>query len=542
MEPEGDKLSLASSYNTEGCRSFPLQDPPASNGGNNGSNHVNASETDADVPYVTGRTVPNRSLWISPPIAQPLLPERSLFLCESPSYDDDERVGNDDDSSLSSHSLPELRKSYAFVETMSTQDDDEEDDEEDELNGFVYESTLEEDNSSAFPVKMIHTVQWTDEHLENVQRKETNPFPKYSLLLGFLIGCFIQSSSLGANYVLTVLLGNDYERLHAHQNTIMIFSLVWSLGTSTMGVLVVLFIKSLLQVITMGLPKNCSSLENPLNMWAIEYSFAFGALGGVCIAWCGTDVLMGFHAHAFHSIITLLLAFLAKSFLGSLARNPYPVPSPLLEDEEELTDMIDMGISQPLLEQPVGRPTWRTFHPYFKLFGSLLGLLIGFFIQMSSLGASFLLEHLAGGMISLDTDRDGVLVFSLSWSVVFGAMGVAVLLVLRRLLMMVCLQLSPILASKLGLLLEFYFAVGSLVGINLAWVLTYLSLGLQSHILSSLVTLGGASLWCRILAYCFFSSRALGSDDEDDEDYIFSVESQPCKEDPDEAYEAVLLV
>ena len=446
----------------------------------------------------------------------------SLFLCDTPSYDDD-------DSSLSSHSVPDLRKSYAFVESTSTDDGYEEHDME------SVEATPDE---SIVPVTTVHTFK-LHETTSPIATKVRSSFPRYSLFLGFLVGCFIQSSSLGANYVLTVLFGHDFEELQEHHNKIMIFSLVWSLATSTMGVLVVLFLRSLLQAVPNG------SCRTHMNLWHIEYSFAFGALAGVCMAWCGTDILLGFRAHAFHSFLTLLFAVFAKAVLSCMARDAYRAERMVLDQEYDFDGFPGNFIPndfQPLMENTFKGRFWENLYKHFKIHGTVLGMLIGFFIQMSSLGASFLLDAFAGeedGNVSLTSDA--LLAFSLGWSFVFGAMGVMILLILRRLLMMVCNQISRKAASKLGLMLEFYFAVGCLVGVNLAWVLTDLGLGLQAHVMRSMLALGAAAIWCRVLACCFFSGRS-SDDEEDDNDSLNTTPYVLVREQPVEVYEAVLLV
>ena len=527
MEPEGhlwSGTSARASDEVPRTLSF-AKDPPAalleSGETSNRNDIVVPPET---VPYETGRTTPMHTHWVNE--TEERLRKRLTFLCETPSYyDDDDDDGEDDSSSLSSHSVPELQKSYAFVESMTTQDDD------DEFADFASDDRSINDSDSTVPVKMIHTIQWKH---EKPAVQPTSLFSKYSLLLGFLIGCFIQSSALGANYVLTVLFGQDFDQIRDHHNMIMMFSLIWSIATSTMGALVVLFLRSLLQVVPNG------SSEKTVNLWTVEYSFAFGALSGVCIAWCGTDVLLGFRAHAVHSLLTLIFAFVAKMLLSCMARNTSREDRLMLDKEENL-GMAETSISQPLLEHPPpAKPTWQMLHSHFKVYGTFLGLIIGFYIQMSSLGASFLLDTFTGHVRAADLESEGLVAFSLGWSFLFGTIGVVILLVLRRLLLSACGPISDNLANRLGLLLEFYFAVGSLVGINLAWVLTYCGLGLHSQVACSLLTLGGAIVWCRIMACAFFSSRVLQADEEADDEYVVFAETP--RQEPLEAYEAVLLV
>lgn len=433
--------------------------------------------------------------------------QNMLLFCNTTSEDDDE-------SSLSSSSLPLIKKSYAFFERTRSEEDE---------SGIHSEDTTVQDEVT-LPMSTVHATIWRPSTKRILQPPT---FSRYSLFLGFFVGCFIQSSSLGANYVLTVLFGHDFDQMREHHEKVLVFSLIWSFATSSMGVLVVLFLRSLLQAV----PNE--SIQSQMNLWHVEYSFAFGALVGVCLAWTGTDMLLGFHAHAIHSLLTLLCAVVLKTVIScsGVARGEGVARQETLtfDDDEEDDNGRDLealsrdsfDVYYPLMdEKPAETPIWRTLHTHFKIHGTILGVLIGFFIQMSSLGASFLLDSFAGenesGRVQLTTD--GLLVFSLGWSFVFGTMGVMILLILRRLLLLVCSSISTKFAHKLGLMLEFYFAVGCLVGVNLAWVLTDLGLGLQAHVMRSLLTLAAAAIWCRILACCFFSDRSLEESEEEEPD------------------------
>lgn len=528
MEPEGQVRS--NSVDMQGYIAVPSSEDPPTETVEVAPLPISDDNDTTELPYETSRTV---SMEAQPSVSllQASSQRCSLFLCETPSYDDD--------SSLSSHSVPDLRKSYAFVESTSTDDCD------DEYCGDEDSESMSPDESTV-PITTIHTFKYQPRTSRLATQQRTKSFPRYSLLLGFIVGCFIQSSSLGANYVLTVLFGHDLEELKEHHNKIMIFSLVWSLATSTMGVLVVLFLRSLLQAVPNA------SCQSQLNLWQIEYSFAFGALAGVCMAWCGTDVLLGFQAHAFHSLMTLVFAVIAKTILSCMARDGYNAERIFLDhddydDLEALPEDLAADGYFPLVDkyssEEASTSSSMTLHTHFKIHGTILGVLIGFFIQMSSLGASFLLDTFAGqenGQLALNSES--LLAFSLGWSFVFGSMGVMILLILRRLLMLVCHCIPKKEAGKLGLMLEFYFAVGCLVGVNLAWVLTDVGLGLQAHVMRSMLTLAASAVWCRFLACCFFSNRDLDDNEDDDEDVIF-VDTLPgvaVRQQP-EVYEAVLL-
>jgi uncharacterized membrane protein len=196
----------------------------------------------------------------------------------------------------------------------------------------------------------------------------------------------------------------------------------------------------------------------------------------------------------------------------------------------------------------------ESMHGEFKFKGICIGLLIGFFIQFSSLGASFLLDALYGGSSEhhnhdssnsrLAISKKELLSFSLAWSFLFGTMGVMILLLLRELVLMVWQQqqqqakqqqVTVVVVEwmeRLCLDLEFYFAVGCLLGVNVAWVLTDLGLGFKAHIIRSLLTLVAAAVWCKVLAHCFAynlsrnnnkikSSSSSSSHEEDEEQEPF---------------------
>lgn len=523
MEPEGQPPTR---YTTmEDCPSVDeMQDPPSREKVNcRPTLRVSTAASESDLPVLpeTKRVNASRAIFTFEEVQDyHEEPSTTIYFCDTPE--------EDEYSTLSSNSVPHLKKSYAFVDRTFSEGDEE------------YDIDFDSEKTPIDETVPLQTITTRSPPMPNVKPSS----PGYSLCLGFLVGCFIQSSSLGANYVLTVLFGQEFDKLREHHEQIVIFSLIWSLATSTMGVLVVLFLRSLLQAVPDGSGQPC------MNLWQVEYSFAFGALGGVCVAWTGTDILLGFRAHAMHSLLTLLFAIAAKIFM--LWTNPYGADRILIDDDAEALDgdtsSLDNSYYLPLVEKPAETPIWRMLHSHFRIHGTVLGVLIGFFIQMSSLGASFLLDTFVGSDESghIQLTPDSLLAFSLSWSFVFGTMGVMILLILRRLLKMVCSDISTKLADKLGLMLEFYFAVGCLVGVNLAWVLTDLGLGLQAHVMRSLLTLAAAAVWCRVLACCFFSGSSMEDTDDDvsQEDELAPVTpvAFASRQQPVEVYEGIMVV
>ncbi|CAB9525058.1 expressed unknown protein [Seminavis robusta] len=135
-----------------------------------------------------------------------------------------------------------------------------------------------------------------------------------SLIIGFIIGCFIQCSTLGANFMMTTLYGKEVY----FTETFIVISLAWCFVTSIMGVAVLLFLRSL--VVTAFYATNTSRqdeavLEAKENYMVqvienIEQFFAVGSLVGVGSAWTVTDILLGMQSHVYHSLLTVCIALI----------------------------------------------------------------------------------------------------------------------------------------------------------------------------------------------------------------------------------------
>ena len=120
-----------------------------------------------------------------------------------------------------------------------------------------------------------------------------------SFVMGMIVGCFIQFSTLGANYLALSFMGEAI--LQVTQRELIIFSLIWSLLTSTMAILVLAFLRKLIFSTYIG-----HDIEHiVLHM---ECRYVVGALVGVCTAWAATDVALGMTGQVIYSVLTLVTA------------------------------------------------------------------------------------------------------------------------------------------------------------------------------------------------------------------------------------------
>ena len=142
-------------------------------------------------------------------------------------------------------------------------------------------------------------------------------FKSYSILIGVCCGVFVQLSTLGANFLLVAMWGDDAVATR-NQNEAMVFSLVWSFFTSCMALLILALLRALVNSV---LDANTDddeegSLERETLMMTIEVRYVVGALTGVCFAWTCTDLLLGMQSLAIYSLATLIVAlFWSKAMI-----------------------------------------------------------------------------------------------------------------------------------------------------------------------------------------------------------------------------------
>ena len=172
------------------------------------------------------------------------------------------------------------------------------------------------------PLLSIQTTMSVDEEESNTQEASVQWTNCYSCVIGLIIGCFIQFSSLGANFLMTTMYGNNV----FFMKEFVVVSLIWCFVTSIMGVCVLLFLRSLVVTsfyATTAVNEAFKSKEDFVAglIQQMEYFFAVGALIGVCMSWTVTDIVLGMKAHIVHSLVTLAIALawcrLVMTFCGS---------------------------------------------------------------------------------------------------------------------------------------------------------------------------------------------------------------------------------
>lgn len=308
--------------------------------------------------------------------------------------------------------------------------------------------------------------------------------------LGCLVGVFIQFSSLGANVLAA-----------SSTSSGMAFGWIWSIFTSTLAVVVLWTLRGLL--LLQHKTSNSTTLDKEVILVQLELHFAMGALVGVCGAWMGTDLLLGL-PHLMYSVVTLVVTLVWFRLMASCLYST--TTSVTTTNESNAPLLLDASHEQPEME-PLDTLSRKTG---IKLYSLAMGAVIGLFIQFSSLGANFCLRELKM--------YDNIVVLSLLWSFLTSAMGVVVLLLVRTIFVAfllsgdnnrTCQQPSRreqndrnANISKVLLNMECFFAIGSVIGLNLSWSVTDYLLAMDTHYMQSLWTFVATLVWCKVVFYC----------------------------------------
>jgi hypothetical protein len=154
----------------------------------------------------------------------------------------------------------------------------------------------------------------------------------------------------------------------------------------------------------------------------------------------------------------------------------------------------------------------------FKSSSFLLGIIVGFFIQFSTLGANYLALSFMGEAILTVTQRD-LIIFSLIWSLITSTMAILVLAFLRKILFTMYIGKD---IEDIILHMECRYVVGALIGVCTAWAATDVALGMSGQVIYSMVTLVAALSWCRLMMH-FFASEEDDCADVNDSDEILIV-------------------
>jgi hypothetical protein len=171
----------------------------------------------------------------------------------------------------------------------------------------------------------------------------------------------------------------------------------------------------------------------------------------------------------------------------------------------------------------------------YKNCGLVLGILVGAFIYLSTLGAEFVAVMVWGRDI-LDKNASDMLIFSLLWNLLTTSIALLVLAALRIVVSSVFIaavgetrsaENVKDIAGELLSYIEGRFAVGALGGICVCWNVTNLALGMRPQVIQSCVILVVACLWCRFtLVLLGKPPRALVYDHEEQEE-----EEPQCEDD-----------
>jgi hypothetical protein len=198
----------------------------------------------------------------------------------------------------------------------------------------------------------------------------------------------------------------------------------------------------------------------------------------------------------------------------------------------------------------------------FKTHSMVIGLLVGFFVQFSTLGANFLVialwetnlhEHAAGISESATTTTDitmaprtksEIILLSLLWSAFTSFMAILTLGFLRSVITIIFQATLPphrrglpdtdAILDEVILHLECRFVVGALVGVCLAWTVTDLILGMNLQILFSFITLTISLAWCKLMMHCFTKDV--------DETTLMMMQQETADDDDDYSKEEVTLL
>jgi hypothetical protein len=150
----------------------------------------------------------------------------------------------------------------------------------------------------------------------------------------------------------------------------------------------------------------------------------------------------------------------------------------------------------------------------FKKSALLLGVLIGVLIQLSTLGANYLVmtTTIWGGRGGADDDyrnkssNQDITMFTIIWSVFISALTIIILFFLRNIVSIAYLSVlkksHQEMVEEMILQMECHFVIGALIGICMAWALSDALIGLKTYCGYSIVILGVTGTSCRVMTTC----------------------------------------
>jgi hypothetical protein len=160
-----------------------------------------------------------------------------------------------------------------------------------------------------------------------------------------------------------------------------------------------------------------------------------------------------------------------------------------------------------------------------KFLSFIIGLLIGLFMQFSTLGANFLISsynlnkvqrHQSIGapydskFLNANEGPLNLVTFNIAWSLLASLLGVCYMITIHSLLSDLHKPMKEMLLQ-----MECFLTTGALVGVCIAWIGTDELLHVNGHLFLSIATLIGALIWCKTLTVLLQSSKkGRGEDDE----------------------------
>jgi hypothetical protein len=360
-------------------------------------------------------------------------------------------------------------------------------------------------------------------------------FQRYTMALGLIVGFFIQFSSLGANFLLNTAATSTATSGHFQMEAreVLWFSLGWSIFTSVLGVTILLLLRCIVATawaFTSETSIPCrGALDDSVMINKMESHFAVGALVGVCLAWTCTDLMLGLTVHVLQSALTLVAALIWCRVISHFGSFPTLSPTTMTKaNGASLAEPLLPSTTKQQLEMAMMSPTaiLVSCKRIFQTYSLALGLVVGFFIQFSSLGANFLLTVMYGtaleqqqhttaadstgsATMSPSMQPNAIVYFSFCWSFLTSCMGVMILVLVRNLVLLAWSNLDQWdheqyqHQKKLLWCIESFFATGALIGVDMAWIVTDTLLGLQVHWMHSILALGVALVWCKSVALLF---------------------------------------
>jgi hypothetical protein len=160
-------------------------------------------------------------------------------------------------------------------------------------------------NASSSAAEPLISAGDAEEEDHQLEEKAFSRFKFSALLLGLLVGFFIQFSTLGANFLVITMWGEDV--VTKSKTDIVVFSLLWSFFTSAMAIVILGFLRNLVTITYSAVGGRCKDLLEDMVLH-MECRFVVGALVGVCLAWTMTDILLGMRAQIVYSLVTLVVA------------------------------------------------------------------------------------------------------------------------------------------------------------------------------------------------------------------------------------------